>query len=67
VTAAFMDKLMDILTFLIPCNEEEGKPSLMLCVGCTGGKHRSVALAERITALLQDRGFRADCVHRDLK
>ena len=67
VTAAFLDKLMDILTFLIPCYEEEGKPSLMLCVGCTGGKHRSVALAERITALLQDRGFRADCVHRDLK
>jgi len=67
VTRAFLDKLMDMLTFLIPCYEEEGKPSLMLCVGCTGGKHRSVALAERITALLQERGFRADCAHRDLK
>ena len=67
VTGVFLDKVMDLLRFLIPCYEEEGKPSLMLCVGCTGGKHRSVALAERITALLQDRGFRADCVHRDLK
>lgn len=67
VTGAFLDKLMDMLQFLIPCYEEEGKPSLMLCVGCTGGKHRSVALAERITELLQERGFRADCAHRDLK
>ena len=67
VTAAFLDKLMDILTFLIPCYEEEGKPSLMLCVGCTGGKHRSVVLAERITGLLHDCGYRADCAHRDLK
>ena len=67
VTESFLDKLMDLLVFLIPCYEEEGKPSLMLSVGCTGGKHRSVALAERITALLQERGFRADCAHRDLK
>ena len=67
VTGAFLDKLMDMLSFLIPCYEEEGKPSLMVCVGCTGGKHRSVALAERIKALLQERGFRADCAHRDLK
>ncbi|MBR3060616.1 MAG: RNase adapter RapZ [Oscillospiraceae bacterium] len=67
VTGAFLNKLMDLLSFLIPCYEEEGKPSLMLCVGCTGGKHRSVVLAERITELLHDCGYRADCAHRDLK
>ena len=60
VTETFLQKLMDMLSFLIPCYEEEGKPSLMFCVGCTGGKHRSVALAERIAALLRERGYRAD-------
>ncbi|MBO4677413.1 MAG: RNase adapter RapZ [Oscillospiraceae bacterium] len=67
VTGTFLDKVMDMLRFLIPCYEEEGKPSLMVCVGCTGGKHRSVVLAERITGLLHDCGYRADCAHRDLK
>ena len=67
VTGAFLEKFMDLLCFLIPNYEEEGKPSLMLWVGCTGGKHRSVALAERIAELLQERGYRADCAHRDLK
>lgn len=67
VTDTFLDKVMDLLRFLIPCYEEEGKPSLMVCVGCTGGKHRSVVLAERITGLLHDCGYRADCAHRDLK
>ena len=67
VTGVFLDKVMDLLRFLIPCYEEEGKPSLMLCVGCTGGKHRSVVLAERISELLHDCGYRADCAHRDLK
>ena len=67
VTGTFLDKVMDLLRFLIPCYEEEGKPSLMICVGCTGGKHRSVVLAERITGLLHDCGYRADCAHRDLK
>ena len=67
VTGTFLDKVMDLLRFLIPCYEEEGKPSLMLCVGCTGGKHRSVVLAERIRELLHDCGYRADCAHRDLK
>ncbi len=67
VTQSFLDRLMDLLAFLIPNYEEEGKPSLMVCLGCTGGKHRSVAMAEKITALLQERGYRADCAHRDLK
>ena len=67
VTGTFLEKTMDLLRFLIPCYEEEGKPSLMLCIGCTGGKHRSVVLAERITELLHDCGYRADCAHRDLK
>ena len=67
VTGVFLNKVMDLLRFLIPCYEEEGKPSLMLCVGCTGGKHRSVVLAERISELLHDCGYRADCAHRDLK
>ncbi len=67
VTETFLSKLMDLLRFLIPGYREEGKPSLMICVGCTGGRHRSVALAERIAELLREGGYRADCAHRDLK
>ena len=63
----FLDKLEDMLLFLIPNYITEGKNQLVVAIGCTGGKHRSVALAERITGLLRDRGWRADCAHRDLK
>ena len=57
-TAEYMDRLMDFLTFQLPRFREEGKHSLTVAVGCTGGRHRSVAvaraLADRLAALGQD-------------
>lgn len=63
----FRDKLRDLLAFLLPRYQEEGKSSLQLAFGCTGGRHRSVALAEEVTVMLRGMGYSADCVHRDLK
>ena len=44
----------------------EGKRFARVAIGCTGGKHRSVAMTEEIVRRLQDRGFEARAVHRDL-
>ncbi|HUC91729.1 MAG TPA: RNase adapter RapZ [Paenibacillus sp.] len=45
-TQTFLSKLLDMLNFLIPMYEKEGKSQLVIGIGCTGGKHRSVAIAE---------------------
>lgn len=62
----FLDKLEDMLHFLIPNYIAEGKNCLVLAIGCTGGKHRSVTLANAITERLkrQDYGIKAE--HRDI-
>jgi len=57
---------MDLLEFLIPYYIKEGKTQLVVGIGCTGGKHRSVAIAERIAGLLKADGHRAVVDHRDL-
>ncbi|MCG7340083.1 RNase adapter RapZ [Staphylococcus sp. ACRSN] len=53
-TNIFFDKLMDLLKFMIPGYKKEGKSQLVIAIGCTGGQHRSVALAKRIGTDLQD-------------
>lgn len=53
-TNIFFEKLMDLLKFMIPGYKKEGKSQLVIAIGCTGGQHRSVALAKRIGADLQD-------------
>ncbi|MCD8786494.1 RNase adapter RapZ [Staphylococcus gallinarum] len=53
-TNIFFEKLMDLLKFMIPGYKKEGKAQLVIAIGCTGGQHRSVALAKRIGADLQD-------------
>lgn len=63
---AFLDKVADLLDFLIPRYEAEGKSYLTIAVGCTGGRHRSVALAEAIGRHLNDRGVDTAVHHRDL-
>ncbi len=62
----FERRLRELLDFLIPHYEAEGKAYLTLCLGCTGGKHRSVALAERLAESLAGKGFRKLLSHRDL-
>jgi UPF0042 nucleotide-binding protein len=55
-----------MLTFLIPLFETEGKSYLSVGIGCTGGHHRSVAIAEEIGRRLNDRDIRAVVRHRDI-
>ena len=67
VTREFMDKATDMLHFLLPHYQEEGKHRLMIAVGCTGGQHRSVAIAEAIGDVLQKENYPVDVNHRDLE
>jgi Predicted P-loop-containing kinase len=66
VTKVFMEKTTDMLDFLLPHYEEEGKSRLVIAIGCTGGAHRSVAIAESIAEHLRETGYRVDVNHRDL-
>lgn len=63
----FLEKLEDMLNFLIPNYIVEGKNQLVVSIGCTGGKHRSVTLANAITKKLADHNFGVKVEHRDVK
>ena len=63
----FLDKLQDMLTFLIPNYIIEGKNQLVVAIRCTGGKHRSVTLANAITKRLADNNFGIKVEHRDVE
>ncbi len=64
---SFMAKVEDLLDFLLPLYVEEGKLSLLVAVGCTGGRHRSVAIAAALTEYLRAKGISAENVNRDIK
>ena len=66
VTKDFLHHLEELLLFLLPHYQEEGKRSLSIGVGCTGGAHRSVAIAEYLGALLREKGWQTAVSHRDL-
>ncbi len=63
---AFVDGYADLLIPALPQYIDELKPHVTLAVGCTGGKHRSVASAERLGARLRRAGFEVVVQHRDL-
>jgi UPF0042 nucleotide-binding protein len=63
----FRRRVVDLVAFLIPHYIREGKSYLTIGIGCTGGRHRSVALGEAIDADLRQRGFPATTAHRDLE
>jgi len=65
VTHKYMQKLQDLLEFSIPYYIREGKAQLVVALGCTGGKHRSVALAIELARLLGSR-YRVQVEHRDI-
>ena len=64
--AEYMDKLTSFLDFQLPRFQEEGKPSLTVAVGCTGGRHRSVAVARALTDYLLEHGQNARLICRDM-
>ena len=64
--AEFLDRYTDVLRLLVPGYRREGKRYLTLAVGCTGGKHRSVAIAEEFARRLREMGIAAQARHRDL-
>lgn len=62
----FLDKLEDMLETLLPAYVGEGKSYLSIAIGCTGGQHRSVAIAERLGGWFVERDMRPRLTHRDL-
>ncbi len=63
----FYDRLLPLLEYLFPAYLREGKAHLTVGIGCTGGRHRSVVIAERLAALFGERSeFHVDVVHRDI-
>ncbi len=66
-TKQFLIQWKEMLRFLIPHYQEEGKHRLVVAVGCTGGAHRSVAIAEAIGQFLREIGLPTEVSHRDLQ
>jgi UPF0042 nucleotide-binding protein len=66
-TSEFLDKLDDMLAMLIPAYVREGKSYLTVAMGCTGGRHRSVALAEELAVRLNKHGIVTSVFHRDVE
>lgn len=67
LTGEFISRLTDLLLFLLPHYVREGKSYLTIAIGCTGGRHRSVAIAEHIGGLLEEEGYKVKISHRDLQ
>ncbi len=66
-TAAFLDKLDELFVMLIPAYMREGKSYLTVAMGCTGGRHRSVVLAEELVRRLDQHGIPTAVYHRDVE
>lgn len=64
--SSFVDRFDDLLAMLVPQYQAEGRSYLTVAVGCTGGRHRSVAVAEELAARLRHRGVAVRATHRDL-
>ena len=66
-TRVFMEKVEELIDFLLPYYIEEGKLGLTVAVGCTGGRHRSVAIAAELNKYLNVKGIGSVSVHRDME
>jgi UPF0042 nucleotide-binding protein len=63
----FIEKVTDLITFLLPAAVEEGKAHFSIGFGCTGGQHRSVAVTETVAGALAQQGWRVSIRHRELE
>ena len=66
-TQEFIKKLNDMVDYLLPYYIEEGKSQLVIGIGCTGGKHRSVTIAIKLYEYLKEKGYNAIISHRDIQ
>ncbi len=65
-TVEFLDRVTDLMLYLLPHYVEEGKSYLTVAFGCTGGQHRSVMMAEEIGKRLKKAGYQVKTLHRDM-
>ena len=65
-TGRFLEQIGGLLDLLLPAYEKEGKSYLTFAVGCTGGRHRSVVLANELARLIEERGLTPTVQHRDI-
>ncbi len=63
----FLESFEELLAFLLPHYVKEGKTHLLIALGCTGGTHRSVALAEEVAGFLKRKGYVVTVHHRDIE
>jgi UPF0042 nucleotide-binding protein len=62
----FMNKFKDLIAFMLPLCKREGRSYLNIAIGCTGGRHRSVAVAEEIKQVIENAGYLSKLKHRDI-
>lgn len=65
-TKGFMTRFLDMIDYLLPLYSREGKSQLVISIGCTGGHHRSVAVAQSLSDHLNSRGIKSSVTHRDI-
>ncbi|KGP76218.1 glmZ(sRNA)-inactivating NTPase [Desulfosporosinus sp. Tol-M] len=65
IAQEFMEKYLALLEYILPNYVQEGKNHLLIGIGCTGGQHRSVAIAERVGQFLKERNYAISIKHRD--
>lgn len=65
-TRQFLEKLRELLGFVLPLYQEEGKTVLVIAVGCTGGHHRSVAVTHALAEFVRNQGYQVTENHRDM-
>ena len=63
--AEYFNKVLNLIEFLLPRFVQEGKKYATICIGCTGGQHRSVYMVEKLSAYLAQRGWRVGVTHRE--
>ncbi len=66
ISKEFLNKILNLLDFSLPLYKKEGKSELVIAIGCTGGKHRSVTIASHINYHLHDLGYPTTISHRDI-
>jgi UPF0042 nucleotide-binding protein len=66
VASSFLERVDDLLAVVLPAQEDQGRSYLSIAFGCTGGRHRSVAIAEAVAQGLRTRGYSPTVSHRDL-